>query len=575
MKVPENLLTFDLTKTDPLKSWTMLLIVITALCCTKGPVNKLATQLTPTSFEFKKGEAFFNSNSDSAFYYFNIATETSRDSLLVAMAFTYMAIIQQDVGDHLGSQESLLAGLRHLSEKNSQHHYCMASIYNELGVSSAGLKNYDDALHYYELAISFQQDENYRTVVRNNMAVAYREKGDYPKSIKILQAILEKQRSNNLEYARSLTNLVNAQSLADPSYYPIPKLVEALNIRLNEKDDIGITVSYHHIADYYLPHQRDSALLYARRMNHFAQRINNADEKLDALRKLITLEQENESKKYFKIYEILNDSVQSARNKAKNQYALIKYHSEKNKSENLILQQDNSKKELKIFQQRVGLYSAITAMILISVFVWWLFRKKKQKIEWQSMMTIREHQLETSQKVHDVVANGLYQIMSEIEHKERFEKEHIMDKLELLYERSRDISYEPAADERSVEQQINNLLESFGTAQTKVSIVGNDEKIWNSVELGTVKELEIVLRELMVNMAKHSSAKHVVLRFEHVEGTLNITYRDDGIGFPKDFKYGTGLASTETRIKRINGEFIFTADKIRAGASLKIMIPIK
>jgi signal transduction histidine kinase len=566
---------FGRTKIKPLRFLQILFIVLIATGCMNSSDTKPVSTDIPTSSDFQKGESLFNlgTKKDSAFYYFTNVTETSKDSLLVAMAYTYLAMMQQDVGDHLGSQESALEGLRHVNEKNPNHYYCLSSIYNEMGVSSVGLKNYNAAIEYYDLAIKFQQDEAYKTIFQNNKAVAYREKGEYRKAIQILESTIELQRSNKLDYARVLSNLASVKWLADPSFYPIPQFLFALEIRMREKNDIGLAASYNHLSDYYLSHNRDSALFYARTMYRLAKRINSSDEKLDVLPKLISLAPSAESKAYFNQYQYLNDSILTARNKAKNQFALIKYQSEKNKAENLLLQQDNAQKELKILRQRIWIYSIMALVVLIIIFVYWWYRKKKQQMEWKSQAVIRENHLKTSQKVHDIVANGLYRIMNEIEHKEDIEKEVLLNKIEQLYEHSRDISYEPVGYKADAEKRINEILTSFATPQIKVSVVGNKKIIWDTITQEAIKELEHILQELMINMVKHSHARYVVIRFDLSEHSLTILYRDDGIGFKPDIKLGNGLKSTETRIRGLGGELTFTAEPT-VGASIKITIPI-
>jgi tetratricopeptide (TPR) repeat protein len=538
--------------------------------------NKDVNKGIPTSAEFQKGQALFNSNSstDSAFYYFSNVTQVSKDSLLVAMSYTYMAMIQEAADDHFGSQESALEGLRHVNKKNSQHHYCLASIYNELGLSSVGLKNYDAAIKYYGLSIKFNQDESYKAVVQNNIAVAYREKGDYQNAIRILESVMQKQSDNKLGYARSLTNLASLRWAADSSFYPVPQLMKALQIRRREKSDFGITASYNHLSDYYLIHNPDSALFYAREMYGLAQKTNSADSKLDALRKLIRLAPAAEAKFYFRQYVHLDDSIVAARNAAKNQYALIKYQSEKNKSENLLLQKDNSEKELKILWQRIWIYGIVVIVCLSIAFFFWWFRKKQRQIEWESQATIQAGNLATSQKVHDIVANGLYRIMNEIEYKDEIKKEELLDKIDHLYERSRDISYEPVSHKNSAKERINEMITSFASPNIAVSLVGNEEKIWDIIPREASAELEHALQELMINMCKHSRARHVVIRFDLSGNTLVISYRDDGIGFQPGFKFGNGLKSTGNRITRMGGELIFVEEN-SAGASIKIVIPIR
>lgn len=543
--------------------------------CRNNQNVKPLNETVPTSTDFQKGESLFNSSTkqDSAFYYFTKVTENSKDSLLVAMSFTYMAMIQEDAGDYFGSQESALEALRHVNEKRTEYHYCLSSIYNELGATSAGLKNYDAAIEYYDLAVKFQQDDTYKTIFQNNKAIAYRDKGNYAKAIQILRGILEKLRGQKREYARVLTNLASIKWMADSSFYPVPQLREALNIRIAEKDEIGITVSYGHLSDYYFSHHADSALLYAKNMYALAQKISSVDKKIDALRKLITLAPAEASKKYFRQYRVLEDSILTSRNEAKNQFALIRYQAEKSKLENLLLQQDNAKKELKILRQEIWIYIIAILAVVAIFFIFWRYQKKRKKLKWENERAIQENHLKTSQKVHDIVANGLYRIMKDVEHNEVFEKDILLDKIEYLYERSRDISYEPIGKERNTKEIINEMLASFGTSQVKILITGNQQKIWDIVSPPVAKEIGHVLEELMINMAKHSKAKHVVVRFDLFDDQLTIFYKDDGIGFSPGFTYGNGLRSTENRIKGINGKLIF-AKELGDGASMKTIIPI-
>lgn len=130
-----------------------------------------------------------------------------------------------------------------------------------------------------------------------------------------------------------MTNLSKTNWLQNSNYNPIPEFQKALKIRLKEKDNWGMNSSYAHLADYYIKNNQDSALLYSRKMYKVAKEINSPDDQIEALQKLITVENPQNSKRYFNVYQKLNDSLQTARNKAKNQFALIRYETEKNKSD--------------------------------------------------------------------------------------------------------------------------------------------------------------------------------------------------------------------------------------------------
>jgi preprotein translocase subunit SecA len=89
-----------------------------------------------------------------------------------------------------------------------------------------------------------------------------------------------------------------------------------------------------------------------------------------------------------------------------------------------------------------------------------------------------------SKKVHDVVANGIYQVMTKIENQEHFDKDEALDELEFVYEKSRDISYEKADDkneEREFSEKISELIGSFKSEKVNTYIAGNDREIWKDI----------------------------------------------------------------------------------------------
>src|SRR5690606_31149303 len=188
---------------------------------------------------------------------------------------------------------------------------------------------------------------------------------------------------------------------------------------------------------------------------------------------------------------------------------------------------------------------------------------------------IKASQLRTSKKVHDVVANGLYRVMAEIENKSDIDREGILDRLEDMYEKSRDISYEaedPPIQQIDCHQKITDLLTSFATDSTKVLIAGNDSDLWADVSVEARYEIEHILQELMVNMKKHSRASHVAMRFERHNHQFSIHYSDNGIGLPPDFQKGNGLVNTGNRIKNLQGDFTF--DTGENGLKIRMTFPL-
>ncbi|BAV07060.1 sensory box histidine kinase [Filimonas lacunae] len=523
--------------------------------------------------DYKKADSFLYVNNDSAFYYYNNVVVNGKDSVLVAMAYNNMSVLQSSVGDYWGSQESLLTSLTYLNENKERDHSCLAADYNELGSVSLELKHFDDAIKYYDLAIRFAKDSGYQRVVLNNKAVVYQKKKNFNQAISLYLSILNKSKTDTKEYARVISNLAKTRWLQNPDYDAAPELLAALQMRQKEGDLWGQNASYAHLSDYYKNSHPDSAFIYADKMYSITRQINNPNDELEALQKLIMLGSPQMAKQYFSRYQFLSDSLQNAWNTAKNQFALIRYEVGKNKMENLKLQQENTERKLQVAHQRLLLIVILVFIVSAVVITITWYKKRKQKMLWETQTAIRENRLQTSQKVHDVVANGLYLIMMEMEHKQGIDKEHLLDRIEGLYEQSRDISYEqPEQLHQNFYEELAGLITSFATPATKIMIVGNNSGLWTGVDSTAKHEVKHILQEWMVNMNKHSQAQNVVVKFERQDNYIIITYKDDGIGFRRDFTYGNGFTNTENRIRSIGGRFIF--EQPDKGVKIHVSFPI-
>lgn len=553
-----------------MRSFYPLLSLLFLLSC-KEQTQPVAA---PLSTAYKKGLSFLNTRPDSAYYYLNKAATESKDSLPIAQAYNRMGFIQNREGDYYGGQESVLTSLKYLHADRQNDQYCLVSDYNVLGNISLNLKNYDAAIDYYAQAYRLAKDERSKLVALNNTARAYQEMAKYNQAAIIYDSILPKSKNDKKEYARVLCNLASVRWQKDSDYRAAQDLVTALQIRKDSNDEWGLNSSYAHLADFYSHSKPDSALGYAKDMYAVASRLNSPDDQLEALDKLIRLSPAKEVKPYFLRYRTLKDSLEIARNNAKNQFALIRYESEKNKSDNLRLQQENAERRVAAFRQQ-AIFAGVT--VVLAALVGWTilgFRRRRKRLEMEKQAAIREERIQTSQRVHDIVANGLYRVMSEIEHGKAIEKESLLDKIETLYIQSRDISYEAAGvSDRDFHMEVTALLTPFANSTTRVSTTGNDEAFWTGVPTGVKNKLAPILQELMVNMAKHSSAKNVFVRFEQEGNRLLVEYLDDGVGLPADVRMGNGLTSTGNRIAEMNGRISFE-ENVPKGLKIRIHLPI-
>ena len=531
-----------------------------------------AVPLTPNP-DYNRGVSLMSTRHDSAYYYLNKAATESRDSLQIAQALNVMAVIQSREGDHYGAQENLLTSIKFLHTDRENDQYCLVADYNVLGNTSLNLKNYDAALDYYDRAYRLAKNDRSKSVALNNKARTYQEMEKYAQATAIYDSILPQIKKDKEEYARVLCNLATARWQMDSSYLAAPDLLTALQIRKDSNDEWGLNSSYAHLADYYSHSQPDSALFYSRAMYAMANRLKSPGDQLEALEKLIRLGPAKEAKRYFARYRELKDSLETTRNNAKNQFALIRYDSEKNKTDNLRLQRENAERRAEVVRQRAISGGAIFAILmLIGWGISW-YRKRKQKMEWERDAAIQKDRLKTSRKVHDVVANGLYSVMTEIEYGGNLETEQLLDKIEVLYNKSRDISYEPGdAFQGSFQEKVTGLLSPFGNPDRKVSLTGNEIGLWANINQKIKSELEPILQELMINMDKHSGARNVLLRFEKKEVGLTVQYMDDGVGLPVDHHLGNGLTNTGNRIAGLGGRISFERNS-PSGVKIRIYIP--
>lgn len=506
---------------------------------------------------------------DSAFLMYNRYVDNADDTLKKGTAYRFMGDMQWEAGDLHGAEESATGAIRTLDTLNTEHHSELCFTYRLLGNINVDLQHYDEAINMYNRAMRFSTEDNFPLELMNDQAVALQKKGAYNKAIAIYDSVLRLKISNPSLFARILDNRATTKWRLNSSHSVLSEFWQALRIRTDSQYHRGLNASYAHLSDYYEKIKPDSALWYANKMLQQAYIIQSPADRLEAIDKLIKLDNAAASKKWYNQFKKLNDSLQLARDTTRNRFALIRYDSQKSKADNLALKS-------KVTTQRLWFYGLLGLAAIVIILLWSWYNKRKRRIKQAAELSIRDSKLKTSQKVHDVVANGLYGIMNELEHSEEIKRDPLLTRIELLYEKSRDISKEEMgfADDKDYDKQIHALLNEFTNEQTRVFVVGNQPVFWNKVTGVQKDQLLLILREIMTNMKKHSGAANVVVKCKEDNNSGTISYSDDGKGFPADIQYGNGLNNTVNRIQALNGEIIFgKSDK--GGASIAIRFPLQ
>ena len=479
-----------------------------------------------------------------------------------------MALIQENSGDNFGSIETSLSAFKFLKEKDTSQHAIIFCNYNNLGITSNNLKNYADAKRFYTTAKRFAKDPVDQMMLQNNLAILYHNEKQYPVAISIYKKLIDSVGPRSEYYPRLLLNYSRSSWFADPSYNPSVNYLLAEKLSQKYDDDWTKDAAYAYLSTYYLKKNRDSARMYAEKMLALSKSLNYPEDQLEALQNLIKLSNAETSKNYFDKYIKINDSLAAAKNRARNQFALIRFESEKAKAENLRLQKEKDINEFKIILQKVIIWAIILCVVIFCICAYILIKKRRQRLISEATQKLQQQRLDFSKKVHDVVANGIYEVMTTIENQTDLPKEQLLDKLERMYEKSRDLSYEKPESE-TYEEQISALVRSFEADEVQIIIIGNDPDFWITQTPEIKENLFQVIRELLVNMKKHSHATQVIVRFLRTDNNYQMDYRDNGVGIDESFVAKNGFANIKSRLEIIGANLAF--DNIHQGLRISIL----
>jgi signal transduction histidine kinase/predicted negative regulator of RcsB-dependent stress response len=561
----------------------LLLVLALALfaCTKKSSLTKEKGINTTYPIYMDYAEKYYaNSQYNSAFFYYNKSKsvcDPSKDKTKIIYSLLKMAAIQQIQGDYASSETTATEAIPFF-DKTTDNQYKVA-IYNTLGINYEKIFDYDNAIQYYNQAFGLSEDELAKAILKNNIAVVYIEKQEYKQAISILSPLLTKKEitANDENQARILDNLGFSYFKSGNSQKGLDCINQALKIRENIKDDFGITASYYHLSEFFNNTNPALSCHYAQLSYAKATKINNVNDRLKSLEFLIKNSNGNQSKKFTKAYFRINDSLTKATQKAKNQFAKIKYDSTKEKNENLLLKAQKAENALELEQQKTRNYTAyffIFMGILSTIFLYYYSQNKNKK---EQQKAVYESETRISKKLHDELANDVYQTMAFAETQDLqnpIKKETLLGNLDKIYARTRNISIENSKIETGAtfQEELKEMISGYSNNKTQIIIKDNGNINWAKLQPEKKIALHRVLQELMVNMKKHSQCSFAVVSFESNEKCIEINYSDNGIGINNSLILKNGLHNVENRIHAINGTITFDIENNK-GFKAKIAIP--
>ncbi|PIB31674.1 hypothetical protein BFP78_07295 [Gaetbulibacter sp. 5U11] len=528
-----------------LKLFLLIYICVTSLLCNKAFSQHKADSLCYYTRAIEKVTS--EETLAKAYQYLIEHLEIKKkqnNKLGIAYDLYFLARIDYKVGFYDDSEVSAVEALKILDglKINDYNTKLKTGILNLLGQVYNQKNMFDKANETYLKALSITSTSRDSLVLYNNISNIYKNQKLYSnakntlvKAIKLFNRV-----EDSIEKARVIDNLgfikfkLNNQGAFDD-------LSTAYTIRQNVDNIAELYPSYKNLSEYYLS-KKDTvqALSFAIKAYDVANKVNSLSYKLDAVKTKYTLGDNS----VFKEYSFLNDSLLKAAKLSQNKFALLKYNVSKSQLESQI---EKSQKQV---------YQLLAVVILIlALGLLYFFRAKHKKEKLKEVYTTETR---ISKKVHDEVANDVYQIMTKLQSNNNI-NEDVLDDLEQIYLKTRDISKENSTIHvnQDFEILLTDLLANYSSNQVNVITKDIVKVDWKKVSDVKKTALYRVLQELMTNMKKHSQANIVVVVFSQKNKKVTINYNDNGIG--TTLKKLNGLQNVENRIQSVGGTITFTS----------------
>jgi signal transduction histidine kinase len=499
------------------------------------------------------------------------------DTIQAGRVLLNISHIQKAFGNFSLSQFSALEGLTYL-ESNKDEGKSLSGFNHILSVVLKENGEYEAALEKNSIALQYAYDTIYNKKIKeidiikfkNTRANIFKDTGEFDEAINIYKSLLDeanqKEKKDTLEIARIKANLGYTLYLKNGFNTESQKL---LNQSLNEFEESdnpsGLNSVYIKLTEFYSQENQSKSLEFANKAIKNAEKMSNLKTLLDVWE--VKFKTQNDISKedrdnYFKA----KQDFESEQKKVSLLFVNKKFDYEDFKKKKIIA-------ENKASQRTILLLIAVLALLvfLIATAIIYLRIKRQHKIE--KLKTVHITEARISSKVHDELANDLYELISQLETSNP-NKEVVLDKLDTIYNHARDISKQIQSVDtgKGFPDELSNLFRSYQSNAVNVLLKRYDIEIWNGISSHIKTTIYRVLQELLTNMKKHSNAALVVVSIEKQNKQLFIQYIDNGKGFTEEISKN-GLQNAENRIHAIKGKLTFDT-QLQKGCKFSINVPV-
>jgi len=541
-------------------------------------------------YHFKALQNKLNYQNDSAFYYYHESKNISiniNDSLQTGRRLLSIANLQRQVKDFLGSEISSVEALQYLEPIKSYRY--LESVYNNLGIISRNLKNYESADFYFQKAIGVnKKNKNTQNLpfIYNGIGMSYQKQLNHQKAIEYFLIGLDVDSIKikyPLQYALLLENLTYSQYKLGKEDFIIDRHEEVLKIRIENKDINNLSISHIMLSEAYndIKKSRNKAKFHALEALKYAKQTHNNKRWLEALKSLSDLSSGNESKAYLEEYITLNDSLFQQERQLKNQFAKIRYETDKKEKENTFLKSENEKRLAEVEKQRqqkiIGwLVAILSVLILLSSISFFSFRRKRllYQAQLQKIQARENERRQIAKSLHDEVAGDLRLLHQKLAQSQLLPE---AQKLEEVKENVRNLSHQLSSvsfEKVNFIDQIINLISDYFEPGFIIRVHGLKEINWHNVNQSIKRVLYLSIRESIQNCQKYAEASRIDINFKVHKKAVHLVIEDNGKGFnTNNSKKGIGLQNMDERIGELNGKLAIYSE-LEKGTQIAIQVPL-
>lgn len=476
--------------------------------------------------------------------------------------------------------------------------------YTNLAILAKYLEQYDKSIEYNLKAIEYTKgadEEISRTLISyNNIGTVYKSQQKYEEAKEYYNKALsysEFLSKKPKRHSRLIDNLAYVNFLSKDTANIPDLFYKALKIRDSVKDKYGIITNTLHLAEYYQSIGKDSiARMYAEQSKDLSLELQNNGELLKGYQLLSEISDSNEGLAYANKYIALNDSLIKEERLFRDKFARIRFETDEIKDQNLKMTRENEILIIAIL--------GLTALFLLGYIIFRQQQSNKELLFAQTQQESNEEiyrlllnqqikleegrqmeQQRMSEELHDGVLGRLFGVrlsldginqrandgFTETRNKYIDELKSIEKEIRLI---SHDLGAETLPSDVAYIDAVENLIGDLCEAHKIRFEFNNDEDIdWEGVDDQKKVNLFRILQESMQNIFKHAHADLIKINFEYVEGKINLTILDDGIGFVSSkVKKGIGLKNITSRVNQMNGEVQFLSNE-DAGTTVSVSIP--